>query len=167
MPSRDTKIRIAEPADLPALVDIYNQAVSAQATAALELVRIDDRRRWFEEHGQDKYPILVAEYEKAIWGYVYLSPYRPGRSALRQTAEVSYFVDYNHHNQGVASTLLDACIQMCPKLKIKRLFAILLETNVSSIATLKKFDFEQWAHLPDVAEIDGVEVSQVYFGRKV
>jgi len=29
-----------------------------------------------------------------------------------------------------------------------------------------KFDFKQWAHLPDVAEINGVAVGQVYFGRK-
>ena len=161
------KIRFAEQQDLPGLVEIYNQAVLTKCTAALEVVGVEDRQAWFEDHPQEKYPILVAESENVVLGYLNLSAYRPGRSALKHTAEVSYFVDYEHHQQGVASALMEACIEMCPHLEIKTLFAILLESNASSISLLKKFKFEQWAHLPDVAEISGVEVSQVYFGRQL
>ncbi|NQT62305.1 MAG: N-acetyltransferase family protein [Candidatus Marinimicrobia bacterium] len=161
------KIRTAKKQDLIQLVEIYNQAIKAQSTATLEPVTFKDRKSWFEDHGQDKHPILVAESENLILGYLYLSPYRPGRSALRQTVEVSYFVDFDHHHKGVGSLLLKACLEKCPGLGIKSLFAILLETNEASINLLKKHGFEQWALLPDVAEIDGIEVGQVYFGRKV
>ncbi|MBT3228374.1 MAG: N-acetyltransferase [Candidatus Marinimicrobia bacterium] len=161
------KIRIAERIDLPAIVNIYNQAISAQATAALELVAVEDRQAWFDDHPSEKYPIIVAESDGSILGYLHLSAYRPGRSALQSTAEVSYFVDYEHHNQGVASELLETCIRMCPSLEINTIFAILLENNAASIHLLKKYKFEQWAHLPGVAEIGGMKVGQVYLGRKI
>ncbi|MBT3254779.1 MAG: N-acetyltransferase [Candidatus Marinimicrobia bacterium] len=160
-------IRFAKRQDLPHLVEIYNQAIAAKSTATLELVDPEDRESWFDGHNKDKHPILVAEFETKILGYLYLSPYRAGRSALEQTVEVSYFVDFNHHHKGIGSSLLEACLEKCPDLGIKSLFAILLDTNEASINLLKKHGFEQWAFLPDVAEIDGVEVSQVYFGRKI
>jgi len=160
-------VRFARPQDLPRLIEIINQSVSARSTAVLEAVTVEDKQSWFDEHTSEQFPILVAESESKVWGYLYISPYRPGRSALIHTAEVSYFVDFNHHNKGVASRLMEDCLKKCPGLGIKTLFAILLETNISSVNLLKKYGFEQWAHLPGVAEIDGVEVSQVYFGRKV
>lgn len=160
-------IRFAETHDLIAIVAIYNQAINAQSTAALKPVTPADRKSWFDGHSRKQHPILVAEDEDIILGYLTLSPYRPGRSALRHTAEVSYFVDFDHHRQNVASLLLEDCMEKCHDLGIKTLFAILLETNTPSINLLKKYNFEQWAHLPDVAEIDGLGVDQVYFGRKV
>ena len=161
------KIRFAEQQDLSRLVEIYNQAIQAKCTARLEVVGVKDRQAWFDEHNREKYPILVAEAENKVLGYLNLSAYRPGRSALKYTAEVSYFVDYDYHQKGVASALMEACILMCPDIHIKNLFAILLESNASSIRLLKKFEFKQWAYLPEVAEINGVEVSQVYFGRQL
>ena len=160
-------IRLARHQDLPRLIEIFNQSVLARSTAVLEAVTVEEKQPWFDEHVSEKYPILVAEAENKVLGYLYISPYRPGRSALSHTAEVSYFVDFDHHHQGVASLLMDACLEKCPDLGIRSLFAILLETNRSSINLLKKYKFEQWAHLPGVAEIDGLEVNQVYFGRKV
>lgn len=38
---------------------------------------------------------------------------------------------------------------------LKNLFAILLEPNAASIKLLERFDFEFWARLPDIANIDG------------
>ncbi len=160
-------IRFAHKVDLPTLVEIYNQAILSRTIAALEQTTLEERIFWFEQLKQDERPIIVAESEDNVAGYLYLSSYRRGRSALRQTVEVSYFVHEDHHRRGVGSQLMKACIESCPDWGIKSLFAILLETNTASINLLKKFGFQQWAHLPEVAEIDGVEVSQVYFGRKV
>jgi len=160
-------IRFAERKDLPELVEIYNQAIAAQSTAALEQVSLENRLSWFQTHQGGRYPIRVAEWNGGVRGYLYLSAYRPGREALKQTAEVSYYVHFDHHRKGVASALLRDCIERCPGSGIKNVFAILLENNGASIALLKSFGFEQWAHLPEIAKIDGNEVGQVYFGRKV
>ena len=135
-------VQIATFEDLETIVEIYNQAIAAgQKTADITPVTTEDRRMWFEDHTPDKYPILVAEEGNVIVGYLTISAYRPGRMAIRQTAEVSYFVDFEHHRQGVASSLLRYAIGMCPSLQIKTLFAILIDNNDASIRLLEKYGF--------------------------
>ena len=87
--------------------------------------------------------------------------------ALRYTAEVSYFVHFEHHRQGIASKLLKHAIGMCPSLKIKNLFAILIDSNQGSIRFLEKYGFEKWGHMPRVAEYDGIEVGHLYYGLRI
>lgn len=160
-------IRLAQRNDLPALVKIYNQAILAKNIAVLDVVTIEERRPWLEEHQTENHPILVAQTDSLIQGYVSLSAYRPGRRALNKTVEVSYFVDLNYHRQGVGSRLLEAALKKAPAVGIHNLFAILLETNVASVGLLEKFGFEQWALLPQVAVIDDREVGHVYYGKRV
>jgi L-amino acid N-acyltransferase YncA len=161
-------IRTATFEDLEAIVEIYNQAIAAgQKTADITSVTTEDRRMWFEDHTPDKYPILVAEDGNVIIGYLTISPYRPGRMALRYTAEVSYFVHFGHHRQGVASNLLRHAIDMCPSLQIKNLYAILIESNQGSIRLLEKYGFVKWGHMPRVAEFNGIEVGHLYYGLRI
>jgi phosphinothricin acetyltransferase len=161
-------IRIARAEDLGALVEIYNQAIAVgQKTADITVVSIEDRKAWFEEHTPDSHPLLVAEQAGSILGYLTLSAYRPGRMALRHTAEVSYYVHFDHHRQGFASKLLRQAIEMCPALQIKTLIAILIESNAASIRLLEKFGFERWGYLPRVAEFDGMEFGHLYYGLRI
>ena len=161
-------IRIAELRDLEALVEIYNQSIAAgHKTADLTPFTTGDRKEWFEGHTPDKYPILVTEKEKKIVGYLTISEYRSGRNALRHTAEVSFFIHFKFHRQGIALSLLHYAIEICPTLKIKTLFAILLDGNQGSANLLKKFGFEKWGHMPRVAEFDGVEVGHLYYGLRI
>jgi len=161
-------IRIAELKDLEALVEIYNQSITAgQKTADLTPFTSDNRKGWFEGHTPDKYPILVAEREKKIVGYLTISEYRSRRNALRYTAEVSFFIHFEYHRQGIASSLLNYAMEICPTLKIKTLFAILLDVNQGSAKLLKKFGFEKWGYMPRVAEFDGIEVGHLYYGLRI
>ena len=161
-------IRIAKVEDLEATVAIYNQAIAAgQKTADTTPVTTEDRIKWFEDHAPDQYPILVAETGDVIVGYLTISAYRPGRKALRHTAEVSYYVHFDHHRQGVASNLLQYAIGMCPSLQIRTLFAILMDSNQDSVNLLEKYGFEQWGHMPRVAEFDGIEVGHLYYGLRI
>lgn len=160
-------IRSPQESDLPSLVEIYNQAIREHKIAITTPVTIKDRGIWFEAREAEKHPVLVAENQGEVLGFLSISPYRPGRDALRHTALVNYFVHKKHHHQGVASGLLEEAVTLCPKLEIKNLFAILLENNVASVKLVQKFGFEKWAHLPRVAEFEGVEVGQVYYGKRV
>jgi len=161
-------IRTAQLKDLATIVEIYNQSIAAgQKTADITPVTTDGRKKWFEDHPPDRYPILVADNNKSIVGYLTISAYRPGRSALCHTAEVSFFIHTNHHRQGIASCLLQHAIDMCPALQIKTLFAILIDSNQNSIRFLESFGFEKWGHLPRVAEFDGIEVGHLYYGLRV
>ena len=163
-----TDIRVAAEDDLPAITAIYNQAIALQsATADTAPVTLESRKLWLEEHPPDRYPVFVAAIDDRVVGYCSLSAYRPGRMALRHTAEISYYVDENFRQQRVGSELIAHAIEQSPGLDIKTLFAILLDINAGSTRILKKFGFEQWGHLPGVAEFDGRECGHLYYGRRV
>lgn len=161
-------IRIARTGDLEQLTEIYNQAIKAGGkTADTEPFTAKERSEWLRNHPEKTHPVYVAEKGGSILGYLSISPYRPGRTALRYTAEVSYYVHFDHHRKGVGSELMKHALTNCGKLGIKNLFAILLETNTASIKLLEKYGFSKWAHLPLVASFDGVEVGQFYFGKRI
>jgi L-amino acid N-acyltransferase YncA len=161
-------IRFAQPDDLPSIMDIYNQSIPSQrATGDTQPVRVEDRLTWFQEHRSDKHPIFLAEVDGEVVGWCSLSPYRPGRAALRFTAEISYYIDLAYHRQGIATALVEHAMAACPSLQIKHLFAIVLEGNAASLNLLEKMGFEQWGYLPRVADFDGKEVGHLYYGRHV
>ncbi len=159
-------VRFAQLDDLPAIVDIYNQSIpSKRATGDTQPLRVEDRLDWFQEHRPEEHPIFVAEADRKVTGWCSLSAYRPGRAALRFTAEISYYIDYEYHRKGIATVLVDHALAACPALGIKHVFAIVLEGNQASLNLLENMGFERWGYLPRVADFDGNEVGHLYYGR--
>jgi phosphinothricin acetyltransferase len=166
--SQPISIRTATFDDLVEIVAIYNEAVAERfATADLDPVTVNGRAAWFREHDPERLPIYIAEREGRVDGWCSLSAYRPGRAALRRTAEISYYIRSAARRTGVATALVEHAIREAPRLGKQVLFGILLERNTASISLLKKCGFELWGRLPDVASIDGELVSHVYYGRRV
>jgi len=90
LPGYELSIRIAREEDLAQIVEIYNHAVAQRgATADLTPVDTESRKEWFRSHTPEAHPIWVADLKGRILGWCSLSPYRPGRMALRYTAEIS------------------------------------------------------------------------------
>ena len=167
-PLQPITIRTATLDELVAIVAIYNEAVAARfASAVLDPVTVSERPAWFREPDREGLPIYVAEREDKVEGWCSLSAYRPGRAALRRTAEISYYNRSAARRTGVATALVQHAIGEAPRLGKQVLFGILLERNTASISLLKKSGFELWGRLPDVASIDGELVSHVYYGRTV
>lgn len=161
-------IRFAENKDLKSIVEIYNQAVnSGKATADLKEISMEDRKDWFAEHNKDKYPIYVMENEDKIVGWGSLSPYRKGREGLKSTAEISYYIDYNHHGFGYGKSLIDFIIKDCKRIGINNVFALLLEINEISVNILERFGFSQWGFMPNVANINGIICGHLIYGKNL
>jgi phosphinothricin acetyltransferase len=161
-------IRVATRADLPAIVDIYNEAVADRfATADLAPVTVDRQAAWFQDHDATSFPVYVLERGGVLHGWCSLSAYRARRAALLGTAEISYYVRADSRGRGVGTALVRHAVGQAPRLGKRVLFAILLERNLASIRLMTRCGFELWGRLPDVALIDGVLVSHVYYGRKV
>jgi L-amino acid N-acyltransferase YncA len=100
-------IRLAQLDDLPAIVDIYNPSIPSQrATGDTQPVRVEDRLAWFAEHRPAEHPIFVSEVDGQVVGWCSLSPYRPGRAALRFTSEISYYITSAFHRQGIGTALV-------------------------------------------------------------
>jgi len=158
-------IRKAETADLPTIVNIYNQAISVRhCTADTEEVDLDNRQLWFSKHANVKTPIFVYETEKGVVAYGYISLYRHGRKAFESVGEVSYYIDFAHHRKGIGNMLIKHLITEAEKLGYTHLVAILLDCNVKSVSLLEKYGFNCWGTLPLIASIDGKFYSHLYYG---
>jgi phosphinothricin acetyltransferase len=161
-------IRDASEKDIREIVEIFNQAVLTRtSTGYLDEVSVEDRKVWFAEHRPEKYPILVAEQNHRIVGWISIDPYRRGRKAFEKTVEVSLFIHQEYKRKGIGNQLINSMMQTAKKLGYTTLFAIVLDKNVGSKRLFEKNNFEQWGFLPDVAEIGGNTLSHVYFGKKL
>ena len=159
-------IRPAVSADLPRLTEIYNEAIrTGRCTGDTREFTEEERLPWFLEHQDPAYPLFVFARDGEVLGYLYLTAYRKGRGALEGAVEVSYYLDFRVHGQGIGSRLLSHGIDAARSLGYHTLLAILLSCNQRSIALLQKFGFERWGCLPDIAEIRGERYSHFYFGR--
>jgi L-amino acid N-acyltransferase YncA len=168
MPDHEIHIRLAELADLPSIVEIYNQAVPTKtSTANTTPYTAEGRRAWFMEHVPEKRPIFVAVIKDKVVGWCSLSWYRPGRVALRFTAEISYYVDTPHQGQGVGSALMQHILRACPSLGIKNIVAVVIDRNAGSIKLLEKMGFQRWGYLPRVLDFDGQECGEYYYGIRI
>lgn len=154
--------------DLDAINGIYNQAVDTRCyTAETEHVDIDARIRWFVEHDPSKYPVLVAELDGRVVGWVSLSPYRKGRQGLASTVEISYYVHDGYRRRGIGTAMLKAVLEKAKQFGYRNVIAILFDTNEASIRLLERNGFERWGLMPGIIDIDGKTYGHLYFGRKL
>jgi phosphinothricin acetyltransferase len=161
-------IRFSENKDLKDIINIYNQAVKAgNATADTLELKDNDRINWFLEHTNDKYPIYILELNNSVIGWGSISPYRKGREGLKETAEISYYLNYNYHGKGYGKKLIEFMMADCKRLGIKNLVALLLEINKKSSQILEGFGFSRWGFLPDIVNLNGVRCGHLIYGKKV
>lgn len=161
-------IRLAEDKDFEALVEIYNQAiVTFRCTADMDVFSVNERIPWFKEHQSLEYPLYIYEIDNRVVGYLYFTAYRPGRRAMRYTAELSYYIHNDYQKQGIGTKLMEFAIEKSKELNFKNLLAILLERNIPSIKLLERFGFKQWGCLPGIADFNGEVCSHLYYGLKL
>ena len=77
----EPNVRDATEADLPAIVDIYNQSIpGAWSTADTTPVTVADRIEWFRKHDPARRPLWVAELDGGLpsWYAIPLFQGMPG-----------------------------------------------------------------------------------------
>ena len=161
------RIRDATIDDLSAIVSIYNAAIPGRvATADLEPVSIDSRRAWFAEHSADSRPLWVIEDSGVVKGWISFQSFY-GRPAYHATAELSVYVAPDAHRRGYARLLVAEAMRRAPEFGLKTLLGFIFGHNQPSLALFRSFGFETWAHLPQVAELDGIERDLLILGRRL
>lgn len=142
-------IKPAQTIHLESITDIYNQAVEdGLRTAHTAPISLAERKLWFRDHSEEDYPVFVEELDDTVVGWVSISPYRSDRQALNEVVEVSYYIDYNHHNRGIGTALLDHAIGFCQRKNYRIIIAILVSQNEPSLALLDKFEFKECGRIP-------------------
>lgn len=160
-------LRDATIEDLPVIVAIYNAAIPGRmATADLEPVSIASRRTWFAEHSPASRPLWVLEEDGAIKGWLSFQSFY-GRPAYHATAEISVYVAPDAHRHGYGHRLVSEAIRRAPEFGLRTLLGFIFGHNQPSLALFRSFGFETWAHLPRVAELDGIERDLMILGKRL
>ena len=161
------QIRDATIDDLPSIVAIYNTVVPTRmVTADLEPVSVASRQKWFEAHSPSRRPLWVAQDEDRIIGWLSLSSFNE-RPAYHRTCEVSIYLAPEHRRRGLGTQLLQHCLGHAPKIGVATLVGLIFGHNDPSLRLFEKMGFSRWAHMPRVAEMDGIERDLVIVGRRV
>ncbi len=152
----DLRIRDATEADLPAIVDIYNQSIpGGWSTADTNAITVSDRVEWFRKFDPAKRPIWVAEVDGRVIATAYLSSFYAGRPAYDATAEVSQYIATAYHRRGIGLRLKRWVIEQCPRLGITTLLSMHFDHNEATRRINARLGFEQCGHLREIAVVQG------------
>jgi L-amino acid N-acyltransferase len=160
--SPQPRIRQACIADLPAIVEIYNQGIEdGVATCDLGGFNAEQKRAWFDNH-KDQYRIWVAERNRQIIGWTALSPYE-SKPCFARTAMFSTYVRREARGQKIGTLLRHHLIQQAREIGFHTILNRVWATNRVSIGLAKKFGFTQVGHMRDLVCKDGEFIDCFFF----
>lgn len=143
-------IRQATAADLPAILEIYNDViVNTTAVYDYNPHTIAMRQQWFETKQQQGFPVFVAEENGEVLGFSSIGPFRAW-AAYQYTVENSIYVAAAARGRGIAKLLMPPLIEAARQLKLHTMVAGIDASNEASIALHKKFGFTEVAYFKEV-----------------
>lgn len=161
------KFREAIYTDLNRIVEIYNSTIASRmVTADLEPVSVESRNNWFYEHNAKHRPLWIIEMEDKTVGWLSFQSFY-GRPAYNATAEISIYLDSSVRGMGLGKTALDYAIKEAPSLGIKTLLGFIFSHNEPSLKLFRHFGFEEWANLPNIAQLDDTERGLIIMGKRI
>ncbi|MGV8908933.1 MAG: GNAT family N-acetyltransferase [Propionicimonas sp.] len=144
------RIRPAQPADLPALLAIYNDAI-VHTTASWDLLPWTpvQHAEWYATKAEHRHPILVADAEGEIVGYAAYGPFRE-KAGYAATMEHSVYVRTDRQGAGIGRALMVAIIEAARANGVHALIGGLSADNEVSMALHRSFGFVEVGRLPEV-----------------
>jgi phosphinothricin acetyltransferase len=161
-----TVIRKASMEDLPAITDIYNDAVlNLTASFDTQPKTVEEQKKWFGEH-HDQFPVMVAESEGRIVGWASLSRWSD-RCAYSSTAEASLYVNAKDRNNGLGRKLIYSLLEEGRKAGLHTVIARIVAGNAASIHLCESLGFTHIGTMKEVGRKFGklldVEMMQKIF----
>ncbi|GBL56949.1 MULTISPECIES: GNAT family N-acetyltransferase [Pseudomonas] len=145
-------IRDANPTDLGALRDIYNDAVLNTTAIWNEVaIDLDNRRAWLELRAQQGFPVLVAEDASEVVGYASYGPWR-AFDGFRETVEHSVYVRADQRGKGVGPQLMQALIDRARAQGLHVMVAAIESGNAASIRLHERLGFATTGQMPQVGQ---------------
>lgn len=153
--------------DLPKIVQTYNSTIASRlVTADLEEVTVISKLQWFNSHSNSKRPLWIVSCDNEYAGWMSFNSFY-GRPAYDATVEVSIYLEESFRGKGLGKICLQKAIYNCGDLNVKNLLGFIFGHNEPSLKLFKQFGFETWAHMPGVANMDGIERDLIILGKKI
>ena len=134
-------VRVATKDDLPAILDIYNDAIlNSTATFDMEPQAPAEKRRWLAET-TFPYAVLVADRDGDVVGWACLRPYR-AKAAYRFTTENSVYVRSDCLAKGIGTLLMERLLDVAAANGFRTVVAGIAAPNPASLRLHKRLGFE-------------------------
>ena len=162
------QVRPATHAELPGILEIYNDAVlNTTATYDYEPRTLEHRTQWFEERQRDGYPMFVAVEEAGrVVGWSALNPFH-ARIGYRFTSENSVYVAADMRGRGVGKLLLAPLIEGAKARGLHAIIAVIDADNEPSLRLHAAFGFEKVGHFKQTGFKFGRWLDVVYMEKLV
>lgn len=142
-------VRDAIEADLPAILDITNDAIRSTTAVWNETpTTLEARAAWLRDR-QAGYAVLVAEDGGEVTGFASLGPFRPFEGYAR-TTELSIYIHKDHRGRGLGSMLLEALVERARTLGMHVIVAGIAGDNEGSIRLHHLHGFAEVGRMPEV-----------------
>ena len=145
------RIRDALHADLPAIRDIYNDAV-LNTTAIWNDAPVDlgNRQAWFSARQSQDYPILVVvNAEEQVLGYASFGDWRPF-DGFRHTVEHSVYVRSDQRGNGLGPQLMAVLLERARGCGKHVMVAAIESGNSASVRLHERLGFISTGQMPQV-----------------
>lgn len=158
-------VRPAQPADIPAITAIYNEAIlTTVATFDTEPKSEAERAAWLAAHGA-RHPVLVAEVEGQVVGWASLSKWSD-RLAYADTAEISLYVHSTQRGRGIGKRLVEALVIEGQKAGLHTLIARIVAGNQVSVRLHEAAGFEHIGVMREVGRKFG-QLLDIHLMQKI
>ncbi|MCE5286424.1 MAG: N-acetyltransferase family protein [Pelosinus sp.] len=153
-------IRYAKHSDLPAILEIYNDAIlNTTAIYAYKPHTLEDRMSWYEKKVSNDLPVWVFEENNSVVGFATFGPFR-AYPAFKYTIEHSVYVHKDYRRRHIGAALLKELIKFANSHGYTTLVGVIDDSNESSklmherlgfsyAGTIQKagYKFGQWLNL--------------------
>jgi phosphinothricin acetyltransferase len=136
-------VREATEADLPQILEIYNDAIlNTTAVYDYNPHTLEMRQQWFAMKKEQGFPVFVAEENGEVLGFSSIGPFRPW-TGYKFTVENLIYVAEKARGKGISKLLMQPLIDAARNLNMHVIVAGIDATNDISINLHKKFGFEE------------------------
>ena len=159
-------VRDATDADLPGILEIYNDVIATStAIYTEEPATLADRQEWFRGRQQQGYPVLVTSDDTGITGFGSFGDFRawPG---YRHTVEHSVHVRTDRRAHGIGAAIVAELLRRAAALHKHVMVAGVDADNIASLRLHERLGFEKVAHFREVGWKFGRWLDLVFLQRR-
>lgn len=145
------RVREARREDVPAILDIYNDAViHTTASYDLEPVSLESRYAWFDSRLASGFPVLVAEGSGGeVLGFASYGPFRE-KAAYAGTVEHSVYIAPGQRGGGLGLRLMQELIARARAQGVHVMVGGVDGDNLGSLRFHERLGFSEVARMPQV-----------------
>ena len=132
-------IRLAQPGDVQAIAEIYNQGIEDRSSTFETQPRTAmDVQTWVAD--MSRYPVLVVEFDGAVVAWANLSSYR-ARSCYAGIADFSIYLRRDVRGRGIGKALLKALLGEAEERGFWKVLSRIFTFNEASLALCQTCGF--------------------------